>query len=433
MPWQEQVALVGGEIDPDTGLPAYREVVVTVPRQSGKTTLTLAWEIQRAIGWGSPQRIAYSAQTGNDARKKLVEDQVPVLKPHKKRLGITRFLSGMGNEAVEFTNGSRIVLLASSEDSGHGKTLNLAVRDELFADHDDRRAQSIIPAQITVADAQLLSISTAGTDASVPLNRLVEIGRAGVDAGKRSGIAYFEWSAPEGADMSDEDLWWSFMPALGHTTTPQAIAMAQDQMTEGQFRRAFGNLPTASDERLITALVWDAVNGPDVTLDGELVFGVDVSDDRSSASIIAVSRSRQCELVDHRPGAGTSWLAERLVELSAKFRSPVAYDAAGPVAGVVEPLEGLDLRPLKGREMLLACGQLYDDVVEARLKVRRHLALDEAVAGARRSFVGDAWKWVRRDGSVDISPLVALTVGLSVVGDVRRAPRVHVYDPNWKR
>ncbi len=37
MPWQEQVALVGGELDPETGLPAYRNVAITVPRQSGKT------------------------------------------------------------------------------------------------------------------------------------------------------------------------------------------------------------------------------------------------------------------------------------------------------------------------------------------------------------------------------------------------------------
>jgi hypothetical protein len=36
MPWQRLVADVGGEISELTGLPAYREVVVTVPRQSGK-------------------------------------------------------------------------------------------------------------------------------------------------------------------------------------------------------------------------------------------------------------------------------------------------------------------------------------------------------------------------------------------------------------
>ena len=43
MPWQQLVADVGLELDPESGLPAYREIVVTVPRQSGKTTLVLGW------------------------------------------------------------------------------------------------------------------------------------------------------------------------------------------------------------------------------------------------------------------------------------------------------------------------------------------------------------------------------------------------------
>ena len=40
MGWQRYVADVAGEIDPATGLFAYAAVGLTVPRQSGKTTLT---------------------------------------------------------------------------------------------------------------------------------------------------------------------------------------------------------------------------------------------------------------------------------------------------------------------------------------------------------------------------------------------------------
>jgi hypothetical protein len=78
MAWQEQVANVGLEVLED-GTPAYREIVVTVPRQSGKTALVLAWEVHRALAWGSAQAIAYTAQTGFDARRKLMDDQVPAL------------------------------------------------------------------------------------------------------------------------------------------------------------------------------------------------------------------------------------------------------------------------------------------------------------------------------------------------------------------
>ena len=39
MPWQRHVADIAYELDEDTGRLAYREVRLTVPRQSGKTTL----------------------------------------------------------------------------------------------------------------------------------------------------------------------------------------------------------------------------------------------------------------------------------------------------------------------------------------------------------------------------------------------------------
>jgi len=47
MDWQRDVLDVALELDPDTGLPAYRQVGVTVPRRSGKTTLLLALTIDR--------------------------------------------------------------------------------------------------------------------------------------------------------------------------------------------------------------------------------------------------------------------------------------------------------------------------------------------------------------------------------------------------
>jgi phage terminase large subunit-like protein len=44
MPWQQLVADVGWELAED-GRPAYREVVLTIPRQNGKTTLVMAWSL----------------------------------------------------------------------------------------------------------------------------------------------------------------------------------------------------------------------------------------------------------------------------------------------------------------------------------------------------------------------------------------------------
>ncbi len=64
MPWQRYVADVSHEVDPATGLLWYREVIVEIPRQSGKTTLGLTVRVHRATGpFGGPQMLLYTAQT----------------------------------------------------------------------------------------------------------------------------------------------------------------------------------------------------------------------------------------------------------------------------------------------------------------------------------------------------------------------------------
>ena len=410
MPWQRLVAEVGGELDPDTGLPAYREVIVTVPRQNGKTTLVLSWEVQRALGWGKPQRIVYSAQTGNDARKKLIEDQVPILEPRKKALGISSILRGMGNEAVVWRNGSRLVLLASSEDSGHGKTVDFAVKDELFADFDNRRDQSLVPAMSTKADAQVLTASTAGTDASVALNQAVARGRQSVNEGLRSGVAYFEWSADPEDDPDDPSVWWGCMPALGFTITEDVVRHARLTLPDGEFRRAFLNISTKSEDRVIPASMWDAVCAPDVAPTGRLAFGVDVNPERTAAAIVAVSEAGEVEVIEHRDGL--AWLPERVSELEERHHPTWAVDGAksAPIAALVPDLRTRVRTIQLVTDLTAATGAFFDAAADRKIRVRRHPALDDAVAGAQRRQIGDGWVWARR-GDVDISPLVAATLG----------------------
>src|SRR6266540_3101209 len=417
MGWQEQVAMVGGEIDPETGLPAYREVAVTVPRQSGKTTLILAWELQRARGWEhhGPQRIVYSAQNGNAARRKLIDDQAPLLQRRKAKLGIARILRGMGNEAVEFRNSSRIELLASLEDSGHGKTVDLGVKDELFADTDLRRDQALIPAMATRDAGQMITASTMGTSTSVALNRLVERARQAVEVGQRSGIAYFEWSAEPDADPDDPEVWRGCMPALGRTISEPVVRAAREQMLLSEFRRAFLNITDDHrSEPIIPAAAWRACGGRSVVLD-PVSLAVDITPDRSWGAIGAAGANTDgrvhVEVADHRPGTG--WIVDRLVELRDRH-SPklIVLDPAGPAASLLNDLTnaGVEVRPVSLREHAQACGAFYDDVIEGRLRHIGQPELEAAVDGADRRTLQDAWLWARRASSVDISPLVAVTL-----------------------
>lgn len=417
MPWQRLVADVGGELL-DDGRPAYRQVVFTVSRQSGKTTLVLGWEVQRAVGWGEPQRIAYTAQTGQDARKKIREDQFPLLERHAKALGVKLpFHRTPGELGVSFVNGSRLIEVASSPDAGHGQTFDLAVEDELFADTDDRRDQALRPAMITRQKAQVLACSTMGTEDSIPWNALVERGRRAAETGQRTGIAYFEWSAPDGADPADPATWWGCMPALGFTIAEHDIRLEWEahQTRENEFRRAYLNQQTKADDRVIPATLWNAVCDPNVTASGSVVFAIDATPERNAGSIVACSTGQLpvIEVVDHRRG-NLSWMAARAAELAARHNSPVALEVRGPAGSLLAQLEaaGVKVVPAGSPDLVVASAQFFDAVVESQLRVRREPVLDAAAAAATRRSVGDAWAWGRRSTQEDVSPLIAASLAL---------------------
>lgn len=434
LPWQELVADVGGELL-DDGTPAYREVLFTVPRQSGKSLLLLAWMVQRALGWGGQQSIIYSAQTGLAARQKLLHDFYPdVLDALPEELkvlpkGALGLSMSAGDESITFNNRSRLLLIGKGRVAGHGKTVDLAVADEYFADTDDYRRQALIPAMVTRPAAQLLITSTAGDETSVPLLMAVERGRELAKAGDTtSGVAFFEWSAEPEADADDPATWRSCMPALGFTQTERAITTARASMEENEFRRSFLNVPTASDSKAIPPHAWRAVQATDLELDtSALTAAIDINYERTHYAIGAADVDRNVGLLASGP---LSELVPTAAELAKRYgiRAFVVDGASqAPISGVLDALErgGIKLNVLRAGEYVPACTAFYDAVVGGTIKVRNSELLDLAVADAKRGLIGDSWRWQRRNTQGFIAPLVAITLALKIPATKRQKARIY--------
>lgn len=432
MPWQRHVADIALEVD-DAGAPVYRNVVLTVPRQSGKTTLLLSVLIHRCLAWGQPQNVTYAAQSGVAARAKFMDEHVPLLES-SVFADLVDVRRTSGHESVLWRSGSRHTITAATEKAGHGQTLDLAVIDEAFAYPDARLEQAFVPAMQTRKDAQLWIVSTAGNASSTYLRGKVDAGRGIVESGESSSTAFFEWSAPDDADADDPVVWRSCMPALGFTVDESIVRAARESMTDDEFRRAFLNQwrDGQAPEGGFPAVDWLGCVDVGSTPVDPVVFSVDVSPNAGSAAVaVAGWRSDglgHVEVVDHRPGVG--WLPERLVELVGRWRvGSVLVDASGPAAAVVPSLEraGVRVELVAGSDAVRACSVVYAGVVESRVRHRDQASLNAAVAGAVRRSAGDSWRWNRKDSSCDISPLCAVTLAwwrLESLPAVRRSPRV---------
>jgi hypothetical protein len=448
MPWQRDAAEVGCEIDPETGGPAYREVIITVPRQQGKTTLFVSWQINRCISprWAQPQRSAFTAQSGKDARDKWIDELFPLIRRSKKMKPlVARIYEGMGNEYIRFANGSLIRLLSTSTSSGHSKTLHQAVLDEIWHDQDGRREQGLRPAMLTVWDAQILVCSTAGTDASVVLNRKIEAGRAAVAEDSGHGICYIEYSAPDGWDPADEASYFGFMPALcpdppcrcgrgkwRHSVTMDVIRGERTSMEADEFARAYGNVPdqSAKRTRLADLSKWDDRADARSQFAGPAALAFAVSPDASSVSI-AVGGRRPDGLghgeLTEPPRHGTAGLVDRLeylwlehgacvLVMNAAGAAPAFHKELAERGWVVVPA-GKPVPPGKRRlqvtgpkEYAQACGALTQDVVNDRWRHLGQGPLDTAVRGVRTRPLAEAWAWSWSASADDIGPLEAVTL-----------------------
>jgi phage terminase large subunit-like protein len=413
MGWQAQVVNVAGEVMPGTGLPAYREVRVTVPRQSGKTTLILVVEVDRSLSWGARQHTLYAAQDRNNSRAKW-EEQCTLLTDTDLRKAF-KVVKGSGREQIQWhKTGSTIGITASGEASGHGQTLDLGIIDEAFAQHDERLAQAFRPAMLTRPAAQMWVVSTMGTEESLFLHDRVDDGRARVEAGDRRDVAYFEWSAADDDDPDDPETWWRCMPALGRTVTEEVIQKDHDALDPGEFARAYLNRRTGGGRPVFDAATWQTCRDPASSFAGVPCFALDVTPDRAWASIAVAGRRKDgrthLEIVDHR--TGTDWIVARLQELYERWNPwPVVVDPASPAASLLIDLRSLSIatEAAGGREYAAASAQFYDAVISAAVRHLDQPVLNAAVSAARKRVLGDAWLWARRIGT-DVSPLVAVTL-----------------------
>lgn len=403
---------VATEYNPDTGRPYYREIFVTTPRQSGKTTLILVLLLTHLsmLGWVGA---VWTGQDGKSIRKKWIKEIWPRITRSEFAPMCERFRKSNGDEGLDLNNGSYCDLLGSSKEAGHGSTLDGAVLDEIWADTDSRREAALRPAMITNDHAQLLVCSTAGTQGSTVYLAKQRQGRAAVLADEDDGMCYFEWSAPgDGWDPDDEDSWWEFMPALGHTISVEAIRAERKALSEqhGEFERAYGNLTQNEIGFVIDPNLWRNVCTNEAAPDyRKTTIAVEVDRDRSEATIVGCDINGHVELIDYRPGTG--WVMARLEELTTKYSGMVClYDAGGPAAALEGLADAAWSRDQTSRDCMKACGMFYDAIEEQICLVRPDVALDLAVEGAAKKKFADAFVWDRDRSSKPVEPLMAASL-----------------------
>lgn len=400
MPWQQAAADVALEID-DRGRFRYDRVVITVPRQSGKTALILALGLHRTLI--TPKgKIWYTAQTGQIARERFLKDMAG---DAEKLLGSAIAVKrGAGDTRLNFPAlESQFRPHPPNDTYLHSEQSDLNILDEPWAFSEvqgDGLMQAIQPTQNTRPNAQTIYLSTMGDARSTWWHRIIDDAREGVP-----GTCIFDWGLPEADDATDVKAVIDAHPAVGFTIEPDVVRKAAHTMKPAEFARAYANIRTQTRVSVFSSDVLARVldHTATMTAGADIALGVAVSWDRSKAVIAAAGLASDgtpvCEIVDARPGAG--WVADRLRQLADRHHpAAILVDARSPASPIAaDPaLDDIIETPTSSR-VAAGTADFLDRIAQGTIRLRYDKALAASFDVLALRTVGDLGQMLDRKNS----------------------------------
>jgi len=426
-PWQ-QLGLRHGLGERSDGRWSAFEVAVLVSRQNGKGAILEARELAGLYLFGE-RLILHSAHEYRTAMEAFLRVRNLIDGCDDLRRKVKRVVNTNGEEGIELLNGSRLRFIARSKGAGRGFSADCLIWDEAYA-LTAEQVEAQMPVLSARPNPQIWYTSSPPLDA-VSGGQLFSVRRRALDSSGPTSLAYLDWGADgrlddlSGVDLDNRTLWATTNPAYGHRITEETIERERAAMSPAGFaRERLGIWPPDLSQgyQVIPVEDWEAALDGRSMIDGPRAFALDASWDRGQASIGGAGRRSDgrlhVELVDARPGTG--WVVERLAQLARKW-SPcaVVVDPGGPAGSLIPEIEaaGIEVHTVGATDVARAYGKFYDAVsgVDPGGRVLRHIGQPElttAIAGATRRSIGDGFAWDRRNATVNITPLVAVTNAL---------------------
>lgn len=454
LPAQEWLFIHALEIigDFDTGWYfRFRTVLVLMARQQGKTMMSeiLALFFLYALG----VQLIIGTSTNLDAAEEVWDGVVDIAETNEELAEeIEDIKRSSGRKTITLSGRRRYRIAAANRKGARGKSGDLILLDEL-REHQDFSAWSAVT-KTTMArpNAIVWCMSNAGDGSSVVLRNLrmkahKKLGDPdGInrDAGNTmiqyeeledfddDTLGLFEWSAHPDAVITDRDEWALANPSLGYGfVTERSLASACATDPPDEFKtECLCQWVTSTVTPPFPVDSWDAGKDENSTIakDSPLWWGVDVSSDRTHASIGVCGRrpdgAWHIELVEYR--SGTGWLVKWFQNAAPNYSGmKVALQSKGAPIGsmmdVIGAIDGIEIIECKGKDVAGWCGRMYDavasstetDIDAVPVYHITQPALDLAANIAATRPLGDgAWAWDRNKSMEDISPLVAVTMAL---------------------
>lgn len=418
--------------EPDlAGRLRYRQAVVSIPRQNGKSVLGAILALYGLMLHSPGPYVVGVAKSAEQAR--IIYDRLlfaidnsALLKREFKKLTETRGLRTADGRG-------RYEIKASRGDSLQGLPVSLGLFDELHIAKPEVW-QSLVNGQATRADGLLVGITTAGDENSTLLQRLYEIGQKAADGDPTlERFGFFVWEAPESRiPENDDDLRQYLLeanPALREGRFPVGAIIADVRATApADVIRYRFNRFVASSNAFIPSEAWRrCATDEEFPAGVRPIFIIDRSPDWGYASISVAGKQDD----------GTTYL-----DLAASILRPTLSDLAdlcvrltvhSPALFVVDGYSLKDLgEELKRRGLPVAFGTQRDmlngsalfssKVLQRKIRHPGHPLLSMQIPRTVRKNIDDGFRVSRKDSSIEIDGVIGHLLGTQFAETQRDTP-----------
>lgn len=432
-PWQIELLRRVFELYPEghakAGVLRYRQAVISVARQNGKTELaalaSVFWLLLRE------QNEYMVGLASNAAQARLIYDRVqrvissnPALNGRMDKLTDTR--------GIQTKKGTKYVIIANKETAAQGYPVSLGLLDELHTYKNSSVYAAVLASTGARDNCLVLGITTAGDEESELLKDLYKQGKAALEDPK-TRFGFFCWEASE-ARMPEDDgelleLLKEANPSLasGRIDADNLIADVRSMPPHDAIRYRLNRFVESSNA-FMEVMKWNACARPLNTempiVAGRVVFGIDRSPDYGYASIVAAYRDKDTGITHTELVASLKKPnLEMLVDIAQRLarHRPASFVVDGYLLrelGTELKKRGLPVVIATHNDLINGSSLFFAKVMQKKLLHNSDPLMSVQLQRTRVKTVGEGWKVARKDSSVEIDAVIATVLAVATAEQV---------------
>lgn len=435
-PWQVWLLRHLLELYPDDwpvvelrGQLRYRQAVVSVARQNGKSVLGALLAFYFLTMHARGPRVVGLASKASQAR--IVYDRVKYAVDNNPVLGLE--LKATASRGIKLRNGQGLYqLLPARDDAAEGEPITGAIYDEL---HLGMAAlwDAIVLGQRAQRHSMIVGITTAGDADSDLLIRLYAEGEEAI-AGADERFGFFVWEAP--TDELTEAGLVAASPAIACGRVPLAQALSDARKLDKAPKDKDG--VTGRDRRIRyvnnrflegSARAWASITGwracagleaAELEHGPGVVFALERTEAWEWLTVTATSRRPDgrlfTEVVATLPDVGHDTAVRVCLELAKATPGAAFAVDRTTLAELGKALRehGLEVWLLTAGEMAAAAAGARATIARRALVHPGDAILNVQMTQARRRDLGDSWRLSRSQSTGHIDAVLATIIGLHV-------------------